>query len=141
MSQKSAVIVFAVCLLSCAQAYAQCEFITFDEAQQVLGIDITDLSGDDAATQCYFLSNSTNASFIIQINNREYFENVTLQEPYVVADIGEDGRARLEDNGGAAVQFVQGDTSATMSVRPINHTSTDYLTPLRDLAVRVAARL
>lgn len=141
MSKKLPTVFFAVGLLFSIQAFAQCEFITFDEAQRVLGNDISDLSGDDASTQCFFLSNSTSAMFIIQINNREYFESVTLQEPFEVEEIGEEGRSRIEDNGAAAVQFVQGDLSVTMSVRPTIAGDTDYLAILRDVAARAAARL
>jgi hypothetical protein len=140
MSQKLGLLVCVAGFLSSVQAFAQCEFVSFEEAQLVLGEDITDFSGDDAETQCYFLSNSTNASFIVQISDRAYFETVTLQEPFDAADIGEEGRARLEDNGGASVQFVQGDVSATMVVRPITESGADYSTLLHDLAVRVAAR-
>jgi hypothetical protein len=138
---RFALAIFAAGLMFGGQALAQCEFIPFDEAQRVLGSDTTDLSGDDASTQCFFLSNSTNDMFIIQISDREYFENVTLQQPFEIVDIGEKGRSRTEDNGTAAVQFVQGDVSVTMSVRPTSPSTTDYLAILLEVAARAAARL
>ena len=141
MPKKFLIFFSAVGLLWSVHANAQCEFVTFDEAQRVLGNDIADLSGDDASTQCFFLSNSTSAMFIIQINNREYFESVTLQEPFEDEDIGEEGRSRVEDNGAAAIQFLQGDYSITMTVRPTTAGDADYLATLREVAARAAARL
>jgi hypothetical protein len=128
-------------LLASTQAPGNCALVTLSEAEAVLGADIQDLSGEDATTQCFFLSNASGTMFIVQISNREYYENVTLQQPFDVADIGEGGRSRVESNGGAAVQFIQGDTSVMMTVRPTRPGGTDYIGILLEVAARTAAKL
>lgn len=128
------------CFACAGAAQAQCTLVRASEAAALLGSDITDLSGDDAQTQCAFLSNENNTMFIVQFSNREYFDQVTLLEPFSEVDIGDAGRARTEANGGAAVQFVTGDRSVTMSVRPIRP-GADLLAPLISIARALAERL
>jgi hypothetical protein len=128
-------------LLHAAPARADCELVSNAEAQMLLGADVTDVTGADAATQCYFLSNETSSSFIVQISDRGYFEVATLQQPFDTVAIGDEGRARAEDHGGASVQFLKGDNSVMMTVRPTQPGDRDYLSILLEIAARVADRL
>ena len=120
---------------------AQCELVSMAEAESLLGADTTDMTGDDAEFQCLFLSNESGIMLIVQFADREYFENATLLQPFETVDIGNAGRSRVEANGTASVQFLQGNASATMTVRPTRGGTHDFLDSLLQLATRVAARM
>jgi hypothetical protein len=61
-AQLSAVALLTVCSsLAAATAFADCELLSVADAEFVLGPNVTDLSGDDAATQCMFIGGAPQA--------------------------------------------------------------------------------
>jgi hypothetical protein len=127
--------------LTAATTHADSELLSVADAELVLGPNVMDLSGDDAEFQCLFLGGSPQGTFIVQFNPRDYYEQATILEPHTPADVGEQGRTNVDTNGVTALQFVQGDRSVTMSVRPAASGEPDYLDKLVTVGKRLAERL
>ncbi|MGD8323928.1 MAG: hypothetical protein PVF50_06135 [Gammaproteobacteria bacterium] len=124
-----------------ATAHADCDLLNLEDAELVLGPNVSDLSGDDAEFQCFFLGGSPQGTLIVQFGDRDYYENTSILQPHTPVDIGEEGRSNVDTNGVTAVQFVQSDTTVTMSVRPSSESDRDYLDALATVGRRVAERL
>lgn len=122
-------------------ASADCRLLSVADVERVLGPGVNDLSGDDAESQCYFLVGSSQATFIVQIGSRDYYDDVSILKPHTPVDVGERGRSNVDTNGVAAVQFVQGDKSVTLSLRSTRKDGRDNLDALITLAKAAAARL
>ena len=137
---RSMLVVASACLFSTV-VRADCELLSAADAEQVLGPNVTDLSGDDSQLQCMFLGGEPQGTFIVQFNPREYYHQATILEPHTPADVGEEGRSNVDTNGITALQFVQGDQSVTMSVRPVSCSDRDYLDALIRVGSRLAERL
>ncbi len=106
--------------LAVATAFADCELLSVADAELVLGPSVSDLSGEDAASQCMFIGGSPQGAFVIQFGSRDYYNQVTILPPHTPADIGDEGRSNVDNNGVIALQFVQGDRSVTMPVRSVS---------------------
>ena len=133
-------LLLSACVFASA-ANADCDVVDVATVESVLGSPITDLSGDDAETQCVFVGGSPQATLIIQLNTRDYYDQVSILEPHTPVNVGEQGRSNVDTNGVFAVQFVQGDSSATLSLRPVQQGDRDYLAGLVRIAEVVAAEL
>ena len=127
--------------IAATSAYADCELLSVSDAELVLGPGVQDLSGDDAEFQCMFLGGSPQGTLIVQFADRGYYEVVSILQPHTPQSVGEEGRSNVDTNGVTALQFVQGDKSVTMSVRPSSPTGTDYLDALVSVGARLAERL
>lgn len=122
-------------------ANADCELLGVADVEKALGSGVTDVSGDEAELQCSFLVGSPPATLVIQINPRDYYDTVSILEPHTPVEVGERGRSNVDSNGVGAVQFVQGDKSVTLALRPAQTDDRDDLDGLIALAEVAAARL
>ena len=118
-------------------SYADCELLSAADAEEVLGPSVMDLSGDNSDSQCLFIGGSPQGTFTVQFADRAWYEQTSILPPHTPIDVGDEGRSNVDTNGVTAVQFVRGDTTVTMSVRPSSPSDRDYL----DALVAVAARL
>lgn len=122
-------------------ASADCALLTVADVEAVVGPGVMDISGDDASMQCYFLGGDPQATLIVQISDRSYYDSVSLPEPSTAVDVGDEGRSHVDAIGGFSVQFAQGDSSATLALRPVQTADRDYLGGLISLARIAAGRL
>ena len=124
-----------------AVAHADCELLSSSDAELVLGPGITDLTGDDSGFQCMFLGGSPQGTFTVQFADRAYYDQASILEPHTPHDVGDRARSNVDTNGITALQFVKGNMTVTMSVRPSSASDRDYLTALVTVGNRVAERL
>lgn len=127
--------------MAAATAQAECQLLTMSDAESVLGPNVTDLTGEDFEFQCYFLGGDPQGTFIVQFADRAYYEQASILQPHTPVDVGEEGRSNVDTNGITALQFVQGDSTVTMSVRPSSASDRNYLDALVAVGRRVAERL
>ena len=134
------ILILTVCCIAAESAFADCELLSMADAELVLGPNVTDLSGEDAQFQCMFIGGAPQGTFIVQFADRSWFNQVRILEPHAAVDVGEEGRSNVDTNGVVALQFVQGNRSATLSVRPSSATDRDYLAALETVGKRLAER-
>ena len=127
--------------LAAATSHADCELLSTADAELVLGPNVMDLSGDDADFQCLFLGGAPQGTFTVQFADRAYYAQASILQPHSPVDVGEEGRSNVDTNGVTALQFVQGDRTVTMSVRPSSNSDRDYLGALETVGTRIADRL
>jgi hypothetical protein len=69
------------------------------------------------------------------------YDQASILQPHTPVNVGEEGRSNIDTNGVTALQFVQGGSSVTMSVRPSSASDRNYLDALVTVGNRVAERL
>ena len=139
MRRSSILPLFALALL--LRPAEACELVDTATAEQVLGVEVTDLTADPA-TLCMFIAPATAAQFLVQTDPGDYYDKVTIPEPHEPADVGEKARSHAFPNGGAALQFVTGDLSITLGVRlPGGRDGRDYLSLLISVAEEIVEEM
>lgn len=140
----SAVVRMGFLITACfiaSKAIADCELLDVADVEAVVGSPVTDVSGDEGQMQCFFVGGSPQVSLTILVNARDYYDQVSILEPHTPVDVGEQGRSNVDTNGVHAVQFVQGDKSATLALTATQSSDRAYLAGLIEIARIVAARL
>ena len=134
-------IVAASASLAAAGAHADCELLSASDAELVLGLGITDLTGDDAEFQCMFLGGSPQGTLIVQFADAGYYDQASILPPHTPQDVGDRGRSNIDTNGITALQFVKGNKTVTMSARSSSASDRDYLDAMVEIGNRIAERL
>ena len=123
-----------------AQRVRACELLDIEAATRVIGSG-TEHPGGDAEEQTCIYSNPGVATLTLQLGTAELYDQVTIMQPHTAVQIGSAGRYNVEATGVAAVQFVKGAYSVTLSARPLGTNDTQYLEPLISVARETADRL
>ena len=133
---------FAVtaCIVA-SEAGAGCTWLSVADAESVLGSGVTDVSGEDAPTQCFFVGGSPHGTLIVQFGSREDYDRTTILQPHAPVDVGERGRSNVDSTGTTAVQFMQGGKSVILAARSSQPGKREYLDALIDVARVIAGRL
>jgi hypothetical protein len=128
----------AACML--AQSTWSCELADTAMAERVLGSDVLDATADPARF-CTFISTTTSASFLVQVDTAESYDQLMIPMPHTAVDIGDRGRYHEFERGGATVQFVMGNVAVTVGARPPSPGDRDYLPAVLEAAEAIAAQL
>lgn len=121
-------------------AVRACDLLDLEAATRVIGSG-TEHPGGDAEEGVCIYSNPGVAMLTLRVGPAELYDEVTIMRPHTSVQIGRQGRYNVQDAGAAAVQFVQGVYSVTLSVQPIGRSQTEYLEPLLTAAREAADRV
>ena len=125
---------------SAVQAVRACDLVDLASAGRIIGPDAEHPGGDMEEWTCVYSSPGV-ALLTVQLAPAVSYDEVTILQPHSALDVGERGRYNRQEDGPVAVQFVSGEWSVTMGVRPMGVPDVDYFDPLVAAARDVAGQL
>lgn len=114
-----------------------CELVDLATAQSVIGPETEHPGGDTERETCLY-SNRGAAMLTVQIGTAQLYDQMSIPPPHTPVDIGDRGRFSMQPSGPIAVEFVKGDYTVTIGVRPLGLPVEPYEEPLMAAARRAA---
>ena len=122
------------------QEVRACDLLDLATAASIIGSGAEHPGGDTERDTCLYSSPGV-ALLTIQIGSSDLYDQISIPQPHTAVSIGDRGRYTEQASGTTAVEFVKGDYTATIGVRPIGSQASAYLDPLLAAARSVASRL
>ncbi len=126
--------------VSSAREVRACDLLDLPAASRVIGSGTEHPGGDTEELTCVYVNPGV-AMLTFQLGGAELYDQVTIMQPHTSMQIGSRGRYNVQASGVAAVQFVKGAYSGTLSVQPVGTPQAEYLERLMSAARDAADRL
>lgn len=117
-----------------------CELVDLATAQSVIGPETEHPGGDTERETCLY-SNPGVAMLTVQIGAAQLYDQISIPQPHTPVELGDRGRFSMQPSGPIAVEFVKGDYTVTIGVRPFGLPVEPYEEPLMMAARQAVDRL